>query len=216
MQQSMFETAELYDYHRERKYVKARQVGGTGFKPVPEGVHAGVITGLVDLGKQPGTGLIKDAYKLAVIVSFPGLLTEEGQPMSITKTYTSSMFKLANLRKDIESLFAKAFPSQEAADAFDFTTLLGRAGLFSVSHKQSGEKTFANISGVMALPAGMPKPEVSPASFVVFDLGLKGDEYVQAYAKVPQWLQKKIENRLPDEGDAGGGDEATEDDDIPF
>lgn len=198
--------------------MKARQKAGETFKPVPAGVHAGVITGLVDLGKQPGNGAnIKDAYKVAVIVSFPGVLTEDGQPMSITKQYTSSMFKLANLRKDIEAIHGKPFASQEAADDFEFSSLLGKPGLFSVTHKQNGERTFANITGVMALPAGMPVPSVSPASFILFDSALPADQYALAFAKVPEWLRKKIENQLPDgDAPAATGSALPDEDDIPF
>ena len=225
-QQSLFDDQTesfRHDNHRRNPRVKARQQAGEGFKPLPEGVHAGVIIGLVDLGKQAGVGQIKDAYKVAVIVQFPGELTEKGEPMTVTKLYTSSMYSRSILRKDVEALFGKAFPSQEAADAFDFRALLGRAGLFNIQHKVSNEKVFANIVSIMPIPNGMEKPTVKPEHTLLFDLDMTGQAYADAFAKVPQWLQKKIQNRVieqPEGGDLSGGDggpaDAPEDDDIPF
>ena len=222
-QQQMFEDAELFRIHNERKQaVKARQQAGEGFQPLPAGVHAGVIVGLVDLGKQPGNPAlkIKDAYKLAVIVKFPGEVTEAGEPYTVTKTYTSSMFKLANLRKDIEGLFGKAFPSQEAADQFDFSGLLGRSGLFNVQHKASNGKVFANIVSIMPMPAGMEKPTADPSEYIVFDSAAIGTPgYAASYDRVPQWLRTRIDNQIREpSSDLGGGVDPGEvpEDDIPF
>ncbi len=205
--------------------MKARQTGGGGFTPLPEGVHTGVITGLVDLGKQQGIqrpGLtIKDAYKIALIVTFPDFKLDSGEAMTVTKTETASMYSRSNLRQFIEALFGKAFPSQEAADDFDFEKLLGRPGLFSVIHKTQGDKTYANIKTAMALPANMPKPQVDPSTFIKFDGTLPEPERSAALAKVPEWLQKKWHARMPDEpvGDGAAGSEPAGeqfDDDIPF
>lgn len=196
--------------------MKARQQAGEGFQPVPEGAHVGVITGLVDLGKQPGyQPQIKDAFKVAVIVTFPDVEPYNGEPMTVTKIYTSSMFKQAILRQHIESLYGKAFPSQESADDFDITKLLGKAGLFNVVHKISNGKTFANISGVMPLPKGMPVPSVDPATFIVYDDTAAGPERAEAFARVPGFLQKKIENQIYDApGESAGSDD--DGDDVPF
>ncbi len=189
---------------------------------MPEGVHSGVITGLVDLGKQPSTNpQHKDAYKLALIVSFPSVSAADGQPMTVTAMHTNSMYKSANLRAFVEALFGKAFPTQEAADNFDLKLLVGRAGLFSVSHKTVGDKVFANIKSAMALPAGMPKPEADPAKFIVFDGTVTGSAYAESLARVPEWLQKKIANQIIErKGDlADEGDPQQQqgfDDDIPF
>jgi hypothetical protein len=193
-----------------------------------EGTHAGVITGIVDLGKQAGItrpGLtIKDAYKVALIISFPDQTGPDGNPMTVTMTETNSMAPKANLKRFVEQIFGKAFPSQEAADDFDIEKLLGRAGLFSIVHKPSanGDRVYANVKSVVAMPKGIPAPEVDRSTFVFFDSQATGSAYSEALAKVPEYLRKKYESRLPDEasGDgAAGPDPAGQpqyDDDIPF
>lgn len=192
---------------------------------MPEGTHPGVITGLVDLGKQKGIvrpGLtIKDAYKLAIIVTFPDVAMEDGSPMVVTKIETASMAPKSNLKPFIESVFGKAFPTQQAADTFQFEKLLGRAALFSVVHKQSGDRVFANIKNALAIPAGMPSPKVDPSTYVLFDAVAPEPARSQALAKVPEWLQKKYAERMQDEDEAGDPNEGfgggpVEDDDIPF
>jgi hypothetical protein len=216
---------QLLERQQQEQRVRFRQTGGSSFTPMPEGAHAGVITGVIDLGKQAGVNrpglVIKDAYKVALVVTFPEVKLESGEPMTVTKIETASMHAKSNMRAFIENLFGKAFPSQEAADDFDPKTLLGRAGLFNIVHKAQGDKTFANIKSVMALPKGMPKPQVDESSFLIFDPTTDGPEFAAAYQRLPEWLRKKFDARLPDEetttdGAGAGGEESPFDDDIPF
>lgn len=178
--------------------MKPRQQAGGDFKPVPVGAHIGVCTGLVDVGLQGG-GQFEPAYKVVISWSLPGQLTDAGKPMTISQTYTNSMNKKANLRKLIESWFGKPLPTEEAANNFELKALLGRTCLVNVVHKESGGKTYANVNGVMPIPAGIPKPE-APKDFLYYsptDEGLSAEEISRAYAALPEWLRKKVDSQLP-------------------
>lgn len=198
--------------------MKARQQSEGSFTPLPIGVHTSVLLALVDLGMQPG-GQYAPAYKTAFIWQTPDQTAESGEPMTITKVFTSSMHKKSNLRKTIESWFGKAFPSEEAAKDFKLETLLGRPCLLNVTHDQKGDKTYANVASVIPLPASMPKPTLKGETFF-YDEELPPAERSAAYQRVPEWLRKKIDEQLRPQkasSDAGTGNrEAGSDDDIPF
>ena len=59
--------------------------------------------------------------------------------------------------------------SDEQADSFDLSKLVGQACLLNVIHKKVGDKTYANLGGVMALPDGMECPSQITET-VEFDL----------------------------------------------
>lgn len=175
------------------------------FKMVPAGSHVGVVTGLVFLGLQPG-GQYKDQYKLALQVAFPSEFTEDGtRNLSVTQIYTASTHQKAGFRKVIEAIIGGPFKTDAEADAFDITTLIGKSALFSVVHKQVGDKTFANIGGVIALPKGMPVQPVKNDT-LLFTPDLDPQAFLTAYNALPEWLRKKWDDRIPDENAAGGSD----------
>lgn len=173
------------------------------FKMIPAGSHVGVVTGLAFLGMQPG-GQYKDQYKLALQVSFPGELTEDGsRNLMVTQLYTASTHQKAAFRKVIEAIIGAPFKSDAEADAFDITTLVGRSALFSVIHKQVADKTYANIGGVIALPKGLPVGAVLNET-LLFTPDLPPQEFLKAYNALPEWLRKKWDERIPDENRADG------------
>jgi len=203
--------------------MKARQQSGGDFKLVPAGMHSAVITGLIDLGLQPG-GMYSPAYKVAVIWHTPGALTDDGRPMSITQTYTFSMNKKANLRKHVESLFGKAFPDEKTAADFDLKKILGRPCLINVRHDSKGEKTYANVATVTPLMQGMEAPSFS-GDYIYYSEEMPPQEKAAAYEQVPEWLRERIDNQLqpedslPAEATAtlnGTGGSIEDEGDIPF
>lgn len=178
------------------------------FKMMPAGSHVGVVTGIVFLGLQPGNPAFggKDQYKLALQVSFPNEDTEDGSKnLSVTQIYTASTHQKSAFRKVIEAILGAPFKSDAEADGFDVTSLVGKSALFSVVHKQSGDKTFANVGGVIALPKGMPVPPVKNGT-LVFTPELDPQEFLAAYNSLPEWLRKKWDERIPDENRAAGED----------
>lgn len=187
---------------------------GTGgaskdFEIVPEGSHVAFCYSVVDLGLQPGSQKFPDPkHQVRLTFELPTEVityTKDGEevsgPMSIGQTFTASMNEKANLRKFIESMFGKRFPSDNDAANFEFANLVGRKCLLNVVHNESGGKTYANIQSAMPIPNGMPADFKQTNASVVFDAD---DPDPAEFAKLPKWLQEKIENRLdaeaPDTG----------------
>lgn len=79
--------------------------------------------------------------------------------------------------------------------------------MVSVIHKQSSNgKVYANVTGVLALPKGMPKPAVSsPDDIIVYDVE---SDPLTGIDELPQWIADRIkksttyEERLYAEGAA--------------
>ncbi len=136
----------------------------------------------------------------------------------IGKTYTASMNEKANLRHHLEAWRGKTFTDEEA-EAFDVSAILGKPCMLTVMHTQKDGKTYANIAGLGAIPKGInPKtiiPEITPILYAAPD-NLSG------YAQLPKWLQDKIDKQIiaappasEDRPPETSNDFIT-DDDIPF
>lgn len=143
-------------------------------------------------------------------------------PMSIGRIFTASMSEKANLRKFIESWFGKRFPSDQAAADFDLQLLLGHKCLLNVTHTEKNQKTYANLVTATPIPKGMPAEHKQHNASLYFSLESPSDE---AYAALPDWLRKKIDERLSEPKAAAapaplpgavGNETFEEDDSIPF
>lgn len=193
---------------------KARQQSNGDFKPIDVGVHRAVSYLMIDLGLQGG-GKFEPAYKLALGFQLPDNLSDKGDPLTIVQTYTCSMNKKANLRKLIESWFGKAFPTEEAANEFDLKNLLGRPAFVNVTHTERGGKVYANISTITSIPASVEKP-VLRGEPIFYSESMDPAERSKAYARLPEWLRKKVDDQLRPPTAAAEAGSTVEDDDIPF
>jgi hypothetical protein len=201
--------------------MKVRQQSAGEYKPVSEGAHIAALQGIIDLGKQPGGefsgNTIPDAYKVAFVFQFPGEVNDRDEPKVITSIYTSSMHKKGKLRPVAEALAGKPFPSDKDANAFDLQLLLARGCFANVAHKISNGKTFANISTVMPLPAGVPKPQLAGKT-LYYSADLPADERAAVFKTLPEWLQEKIMRQVGD-GDTraeAASDAAASEREIPY
>jgi hypothetical protein len=198
--------------------------GGADFAIVPAGNHVAICNVIVDLGMQPGSAAFpQPKHQVYVRFELPGEIIEyekDGEklkgPMSIGRTFTASMNAKASLRKFIESWFGKPFPSDEAAEDFDFSKVLGRRCLLNVTHTDKGEKTYANIQAATPLPKGMKSDEAQHNASLFFDLNSPDQT---AFDALPKWLKEKVEKRLDDKPDEPFNDELPplhDDSDVPF
>lgn len=170
--------------------------GGGDFKRAPSGSHIGVCNMVADCGLQPGFEG-KAQRKLYIRFEIPAERVEyekdgkqvEG-PLTIGSFYTASMNEKATLRKHLEGWRGKSFTDDEAA-AFDVSKLLGKACMLSVIEKESGGKTYSNISGVGKLPKGMAEPQAEN-DLLYFD----SDSGAAEFDALPKWLREKIENQI--------------------
>lgn len=207
--------------------------GGTDFTPLPAGSHFAVCDMIVDLGVQPGSDRYPTPkHKIYMRHQVPSERIEytdkkSGQkkegPRVIGKEYTASMHENANLRIDLEGWRSRAFTDDEA-DTFNITATLGKPSMLSVIHTKNGGKTNAKIASISGLPKGIAPP-VAEGDLILFDPSNQSKEEADAvFAKLPEWLQKKVNGQLreedrsqerPDTPDGSDSSEIT-DDEIPF
>lgn len=182
--------------------------GGTGFEPVPAGTYPAVCYQMIDLGEQYSEKFNNSSRQVLIGWQIPSeTISIDGveKPRVVSKQYTLSLNTKARLRSDLVSWRGRDFTDQELK-GFDLKNIVGKPCMVSVIHKDSNGKTYANVSGVLALPKGMPKPAVSsPDDIIVFDLDADPLEKIN---ELPQWIADRIrrsstyEERLYAEGAA--------------
>ena len=113
------------------------------------------------------------------------------QPMVISQEFTLSMNEKSNLRKFLESWRGKGF-SEDEAKSFDITKLLGKACMLSVIHKTTAKgNTYANISGVAAMPKGMEcAPQINPT----FEFNFEEHFSNESLESFPDFIKDKIKS----------------------
>lgn len=184
---------------------------------IPE---AGAVVGrcymVADLGTQDTTfkGTPKKAHKILLSWELAQTM-DDGRPFSISSRYTLSLFDQAILRQHLESWRGKSFTDEELA-GFDVKNVLGKYCLLSIVHNKEGDKTYANVKGIMPVPKGMEKPGAVNKD-VYFDVDI-GD-----LSTIPEWVQNvvkksdewKARGAAPALKSAAAGFEDMEDD-CPF
>jgi hypothetical protein len=140
-------------------------------------------------------GVKKQMHKVRIGWELPTELKtfnpEKGeQPCVIDKEYTLSLADKANLRKDLQSWRGKAFTDEEA-EAFDITKLLGVPCMLNVIHvqgKKDPTKTYQAIGSVSPMPKGLVCPPQVNETFV-FDFE-NFDE--NKFLSLPDFLKEQI------------------------
>lgn len=175
------------------KPIKA-SVGGSGdFEQVPADVYLARCYKMVDIGTQQVTSEKFGTKEIRQVILYWELLQdddgekvamEDGRPFSISKTYTLSMNKKANLRSDLDSWRGVPFTDADA-EGFDITNLLDKYCKLQVVHNKSGDKVYANVGSIMTT-----KKKVDGVNAVVgFSMA---DPDMAVFNDLPEWLQNKI------------------------
>lgn len=187
--------------------------------PAPAGFHRATLKALIDLGVQPSVKF-EPRHELLMIFQLADHKKKDDAgheaPAEISTTVTFSMGAKSTLRKWIQSWLGKTFESNEQAFSFDVTKLVGRAVYLQVIHKVSQDRTYANVTLLAPIPAGVERPSLLGAP-VVYDPTLPDAEEVRR--QLPEWIVKRLANQLqaPQRATSSAEPEAvTSDDDIPF
>lgn len=196
--------------------------GGGDFEQPPVGTCAARCVKIIDIGTQKGEYQGKATSKRQCIIGWElpnDLMTEgeyAGKPFSVSKFYTASLGEKANLRKDLQNWRGREFTEDELR-GFDSKNILGKPCMLSLTQNDKGK---VRVTGVMALPKGMPVPPQINAS-VYFSL----DEFDHAvFDSLSDGIKKMITaspeyQHLTDPNRArkGGADYVEDlDDSIPF
>ena len=175
----------------------SKGTGGEGnFDPVPQGAHIARCVSVVDLGIQQTPWGSKE--KVYIGFEIPSIRVEwkdkdgkehEG-PALIGSTYTNSIHEKSVLGQHLVNWRGRAF-TEEERNGFDLFTIVGVPCMVSVTHKQKGEKIYANVSGIMGAPAGtvIPDPETPQVAY-----SPQAPDRAADWDKMPEWLQIKCRN----------------------
>jgi hypothetical protein len=220
----------------------AKDSGEGSFTPVPPGMHLARCYRIVDLGTQKSEyqGQIKYLQKVMIQFEVHGeddkgkaLVTNKGEPMSISKNYTLSLAEKATLRKDLQAWRGRDFTPEELR-GFELKNILGAWAMISVAKSIGNNgKEYTNIMSVNPVPAaikkaGMPEAHNKPAMFAIenpdmelfetFSNGLK--DKIKAS---PEWQAREGEEYARSEQQSGADRQARQgtgfddmEDDIPF
>lgn len=163
---------------------------GADFEKIPPATHVATCYAIADVGTQKVNfqGDIKFKRKLIFIWETPNARMEDGRPFAVSKMYTASLYPGSNLRADLESWRGAPFAPEEE-EGFDPVHFLMKPCFVGVVHETKNGKTYANVSSVLALPAGVPAPAACINPPVYFSL----DSYnQQSFDALPNWIKEKI------------------------
>lgn len=181
------------------------------FTPCPAGTFLARCCRIIDLGTQTVEyqGEAKPTHK--VLIQFevidPDTFRDDGGCYTVGKRYTASLHEKATLRRDLETWRGAKFTDAEL-QRFDLAGVLGKTCLLSVVHETKGDRTFANIAGLVKPPKGMTGSEPSEP-LVHFDLAAPdwqvfdrlGDKLKQQIAASPEY--KAARAAKPEQAEAG-------------
>ena len=203
----------------------AKDSGG-GFDTIAEGVYHAVCIGVYDLGTQCYEYNSKqiESHKVVITWELPDETIEidgEDMPRNISKEYTHTLNKKADLCKHLEPWRGKKFTEKEL-EGFNIEKLLTANCQLSIVHtfkKKDARKEnpWADVGGIMALPKGTKK--ISPINGTTV---YKIEDGRNIPDKTPNFIKNKImdskEYKSAELGGMGekGETEDIEDSEIPF
>lgn len=170
------------------------------FTPVPTGMHLARCFRIVDLGTQKTTYKGQDKYLRKILIQFEihsedadgaPLLTEKGEPLSISKRYTLSLSENAILSKDLESWRGSAFTAEERK-GFNLEKLLGVWAMLNITKNVGNDgKEYTNIETINPVPApmkkaGLPEPHNETMLFSI------DNSDSSAFEKLSEGIKKTI------------------------
>lgn len=170
----------------------AEQSATQEFRIIGSGTHLARCVRVIDLGTQHSDFYEKDQHKVMLTFELPNELIEDKEgkqmPMLTSKEYTISLNEKSTLYSHLVSWRGKKFTDEELK-AFDVSKVVGAPCMLSITHSENKGKTYANISGIMAVIKGQQHPDqVHPSIVYVIEDGLGG-----SYNELPEWVQTKIQ-----------------------
>lgn len=121
---------------------------------IPAGFQLCTLYGIIQLGTQPAKGDYSPSDKVRLAFEFQDHYRvffegNDAQPASIFVTETLSMHEKANLRKKYVQPMSGNSMTDDEADKFDISSLLGQSFVANISHSPDGK--WANIESITPL-----------------------------------------------------------------
>jgi len=167
--------------------MKAPKGSGKAFEKHPEGQATVVCTKIIDKGTVFSPVKNKDVHKILLYFESSKLMTEgeySGKPFLLFASFNYSMFQNSAMCKFIEQWRGKKFKTQEEADDFDISKVLGNGGFVNVEH--NGD--FVNISSIMPIPEGMTQP-IPVGDMLIWDFDAPK---MAVFEKLSESIQKQL------------------------
>lgn len=155
--------------------MKISDKGGSDFEPAPQGAHVVRCLRVIDMGSHEGEYQGKKRSRRLVLLTWEltSELMSDGRPFTVNKRYTASLNEKAGLRADLKSWRGKDFTPEEL-EGFDPMVLVGKPCMINIVHEAKNGKTYANVTSIMPLPAGVTAP---PLAGSPVKLSLEPDEF---------------------------------------
>jgi len=128
----------------------------SNYEKTPEGSYHAVCVDVIDLGYRYNRKFDKTEQKCAIIFQTVEK-GKAGKRYEIAAVYTITFSEKANLRKFLAQWRGKSYSDVEATVGAPLHKLEGKAAYITVEHRTSGDKTYANIIGIMKAPPGLPE-----------------------------------------------------------
>lgn len=130
------------------------------WEPAPEGLWPVVCVDVVDKGEQPTQWGPKRKVQLRWQLGEEAGVRDDGKPWLVTRTFTASLFKLAELSKLLVRWRGKQFTDEEL-EQFDLDNVIGAPGLANIVHNATDDgRVFANVDTIVPLPKTMKRPVI--------------------------------------------------------
>ena len=210
--------------------------GSSSFKPVPPGMHLARCYRVVDMGTQTTTWKGQTKQQPKVMLQFEvhsedadgnPLVTEKGEPMSISKNFTASLADKAVLRQELENWRSRAFTPDEL-NGFQLKNVLGAWAMLSVVKEVGNDgNEYTNISSINPVSsqikkAGLPEPhnelkifDLEDPDMVMFETF--GNKLKEKIKSTPEWASREGREYAKEQSasaQSSGFDDMN--DDIPF
>lgn len=184
---------------------------GGSFTPVPPGMHLARCYRIVDLGTQKTEYMGTVKYLPKVMLQFEvhsededgnPLVTNKGEPMTVSKNYTVSLSEKASLRNDLQTWRGRDFTADELR-GFELEKILGQWAMISVT-KTTGNngKEYTNIANINPVPsnikkAGLPDGYNQAQMFTIANADMAmyetfSDGLRNKIASSPEWQSRTV------------------------
>lgn len=170
--------------------------GGNNIEPIPTGNYPAICYSMIHIGtvEENILGTIKILNKVRITWELPTELKvfkeENGeQPIVISKEFTLSMHEKSTLRNYLKNWRGKDF-TEEEANAFDITKLIGVPCMLNITHKKSkdGQRTYAEIGSISTMPKGFECPPQINESFIFTYENFNENNF----NKLPEFIRLKM------------------------